>query len=99
MPSKEEKEKRRKIKLELREKEQKNFIDNLPISKEIILEMFNFLHDNDAIEKCKHNFDIAKSFLLEKNIDLEKTYNWLEEYGGYCDCEILYNVEEKFYDD
>ena len=99
MPSKEEKEKRRKFKLEQKEKEQQNFLNNLPISKEIILEMFDFLHENDALKKCNHNFDITKSFLTKKNIILEKTYNWLEKYGGYCDCEILYNVEEKFYDD
>uniref|UniRef100_A0A6H1ZMW2 DUF2695 domain-containing protein n=1 Tax=viral metagenome TaxID=1070528 RepID=A0A6H1ZMW2_9ZZZZ len=27
------------------------------------------------------------------NIDIEKTMKYFDEHGGYCDCEILFNVD------
>ena len=98
MPSKEEKQRRRKIKLELRQKEEQAFLENLPINKETILELFDYLYDNDAIKNCNHNFKITNTFLEEKDIKNDKIHAWFNEFGGYCDCEILYNIEEKFED-
>jgi len=43
MPSKAEKERRKKIHRELARKEQEEFIKNLPIEKEVSLELFDFL--------------------------------------------------------
>lgn len=33
--------------------------------------------------------------ILEKmgNIDIDKTMKYFDEHGGYCDCEILFNVD------
>ncbi|WP_290687210.1 DUF2695 domain-containing protein [Intestinibacter sp.] len=27
---------------------------------------------------------------------LEESIEWLEEHGGYCDCEVLANIEDLF---
>ena len=45
---------------------------------------------------CKGGTDksLAKK-ILEKyfpNIDIDKTFEYFDEHGGYCDCEILFNV-------
>ena len=98
MPSKEEKQRRRKIKLALKVKERQQFTANLPLKKELLLELFDYLDTNNAIENCNHNFKIATAFLDKKGIKNDKIYNWFEEFGGYCDCEILYNVAENFDD-
>ena len=31
-------------------------------------------------------------------LPLKKIIEWLEENGGYCDCEVLANIEEKILD-
>ena len=40
---------------------------------------------------------LAYNFLKEKGIEnIDKVEEWLHNNGGYCDCEVLMNVEEKF---
>jgi hypothetical protein len=31
-----------------------------------------------------------------RGLAVEKTVPWLREQGGYCDCEVLANVEDRF---
>ena len=42
MPSKLEKKRRRQIQIDLREKEYREFIESLPIEKELIIELFDY---------------------------------------------------------
>lgn len=39
---------------------------------------------------------MTKAFLENKKLNTEAILPWLEEYGGYCDCEVLANVEESY---
>jgi hypothetical protein len=32
----------------------------------------------------------------QKLIDVTRIVPWLREHGGYCDCEVLANVEDEF---
>ncbi len=43
--------------------------------------------------------NFTKVFFGSRGIDnFEEKAEWLNENGGYCDCEVLANVEEKFDD-
>lgn len=36
---------------------------------------------------------LARSILEEmENVDIEATMGYFDKHGGYCDCEILFNV-------
>jgi len=39
--------------------------------------------------------DLTKEFLENNNLPLEESIEWIEENGGYCDCEVLANIEDK----
>ena len=42
---------------------------------------------------CSHKFDLVRKILISlQNVDVEETLDFYRENGGYCDCEILYNV-------
>lgn len=46
---------------------------------------------------CDDTNILTATFLKNKKIEnIEMVLDWLAENGGYCDCEILANVEEKF---
>ena len=96
MPSKLEKKRRRQIQIDLREKEYREFIESLPIEKELIIELFDYLDNELEKQNCNDDYKIAKSFFQIKGMNNEKIYEWFKKNGGYCDCEILYNIEEKF---
>lgn len=51
--------------------------------------------ERDIMEKCSGGWN--KSYateILKKmgNLDIEKSIEYFEKHGGYCDCEILLNL-------
>ena len=54
------------------------------------------LDDKSETIECKHDFSLTNEFLKAKNIESEKVIEFLEENGAGCDCEVIFNVEEKF---
>jgi hypothetical protein len=91
-----EKDKRKEILRQLKAKEKENFQSSLPIDKEIFQELFDYL-DGNLGDECDHSLAMTIEFLKEKGIEnIDKVVEWLNDNGGYCDCEVLINVEEKF---
>jgi len=41
---------------------------------------------------CQNNLNTTKNFCTKNNLDVELIVRYVESFGGYCDCEILYNV-------
>lgn len=68
------------------------------------MEIMNFNHpkwDNFiialsyAIEECDHSHSYTKRTLRYfGQIDIEKSIEFLKSKGGYCDCEVMFNVEQ-----
>lgn len=50
--------------------------------------------DNNLKTGCKHDYTLTKLFCQENNINFNDIVNCLREHGGFCDCEVLANVEE-----
>jgi hypothetical protein len=97
MPSKEEKEKRKAIMQQLKIKAKAEFNDSLPISQTNFKALFDYLDGELELNGCNHTNSITLKFLNESDFDnVQEIVDWLEQNGGYCDCEILANVEEKF---
>jgi len=97
MPDKIEKVRRKQIQRELQEKARIKFEQSLPTSRELFQNLFDFL--DEVLEKntCDDSLKLTKQFLNSQNIqNREEVENWLKENGGFCDCEVLYNVEELF---
>jgi hypothetical protein len=45
---------------------------------------------------CDHRFTQTTRFLTERGLPVGAMLAWLGENGGGCDCEIVFNVEEKW---
>lgn len=51
---------------------------------------------HSIIWKCDHTSErpVTKSILKKMGgIDIEKTMEYFNEHGGFCDCEVLFNVD------
>ncbi|MEO8237869.1 MAG: DUF2695 domain-containing protein [Flavobacterium sp.] len=95
--TKDEKERRKQILSELRQKQQKEFEQSLPIDRENFENLFDYLDIHLEENGCDDTNKLTVAFLTNIKIEnIETVLNWLAENGGYCDCEILANVEEKF---
>lgn len=63
-----------------------------------VQELFQYLEEQLEITPCKHTLHFTKKW-LKKNIDpkdIERVIDEMEEMGGYCDCEVLFNCYELY---
>ena len=44
-------------------------------------------------EGCDHSFRYTEAFLLNRGLPVRDILDWLRKEGGYCDCEVIANVE------
>ena len=82
---------------DLKKKADQEFESSLPMDRESFKKLFDFLDAELTDKNCDDTNSLTKKFLLQLNIqNVDKVLEWLAEHGGYCDCEILANVEEQF---
>ncbi len=68
---------------------------SLPVLKETLWALFDYL-DESLGDGCDHSLRLTEQFLVSRRIQPELVTPWLGEYGGFCDCEVLFNVEERW---
>ena len=97
MPDKNEKERRKQIMDELKKKADQEFESSLPMSRDNFKKLFDHLDTELNDKGCNDTNGMTKTFLQQTQVEnIEKVLEWLADHGGYCDCEILANVEEQF---
>lgn len=97
MPDRNEIERRKQISKVLMEKAKTEFENSLPMSRANFKLLFDYLDEKIGELDCDKSLKMTNDFLqinkIENNLAIE---NWLRDKGGYCDCEVLNNVEEMF---
>lgn len=82
---------------ELRMKQKLDFVNSLPESELLFTSLFNYLDKSLESRNCDGTIGMTLMFLEEQKANsVDEVIEWLNNNGGYCDCEILSNVEEKF---
>jgi hypothetical protein len=93
MPSQSEKERRKLLREGVEKNARAEEEANMPLSKQQLTELFDHL-DSALAEGCDHTLRFTQAFLRSRALSESTVIPWLGEYGGYCDCEVLANVEE-----
>jgi len=96
MPSQEEKQRRKAIQNKLTQKANIEKLAGLPMPKEKLAAFFNYLDQQLTEHDCDDTLRFTQEFAASHNLEFEPIKQWLGDYGGYCDCEALANVEEKY---
>ncbi|PXA04021.1 hypothetical protein DDZ13_08220 [Coraliomargarita sinensis] len=100
--SKKSKAERRAIVKELKRKEEENAFAEKPIPNGDLKALFEHLETALAGEEngkrivlCDHTLNKSRAFLQARGIqNIEEICEWFGEYGGFCDCEVTYNVTD-----
>jgi Protein of unknown function (DUF2695) len=99
MPDNSEIEKRKLIAKELKLKARQEFDQSLPIGRDMFNLLFDYLDEQLFDHSCDGTIKLTVGFLQSLKIEnIEEVTKWLGENSGYCDCEVLANVEGKFED-
>jgi uncharacterized protein YktB (UPF0637 family) len=102
MPVKEEKKRRREIVKSIRAHEHTQAEARRPLERRVLRELLDHLERNVFVElevgqpyvRCDHTLKHTKKFLQDIGVWQDELAQWFGEYGGFCDCEIVYNVFE-----
>jgi hypothetical protein len=68
-----------------------------PLSRTNLKARFDYLSRPDP-PPCTHTHKETIEFLLAKNLPVKPTVEWLQRNGGYCDCEVIFNVDAEWAD-
>jgi glutamate/tyrosine decarboxylase-like PLP-dependent enzyme len=92
-----EKQRKKELKKQWQLEQQKKFEESLPISREQFAQLFDRLDEYLEKQGCNHTNILTVNILDDMRVtNKEEVIEWLREHGGYCDCEVLWNVEECF---
>ena len=89
------KDRKRELKAAFKAKELEVLEASMPLSKEELRGLFEYLESVEATG-CDHTAKKTLSYLRSRSLDTERIVPWLQKLGGYCDCEVLANVEQQF---
>jgi len=87
---------KKRLQAEYQRKQQEQFEQSLPMSKELFHQLFDFLDEKLGESDCDDDLQLTKEFLRSNGVSEETVLPWLLEHGGGCDCEVLNNIEECF---
>lgn len=96
MKIQEEKDRQKQLLKDFKLKEKQNFLNSLPFQTEKFQDLFDFLNERLEEDECDDTLRLTTEYLRENGVYSEKAIDFLQQHGGYCDCEVLNNVEEKF---
>jgi hypothetical protein len=100
MPNKEEKKRRRETLRSIRAHEHAQVETRRPLEKRVLRELLDHLErsilvkldDGQIAARCDHTLKYTKKYLQDIGVWRDELVEWFEEHGGYCDCEVAYNV-------
>ena len=76
--------------------ELEEFLASLPVSREDMESMFEFIEDELYETECDDTARFAMQFMLNENLPFPKILAWLNANGGHCDCKIMENIESEW---
>ncbi|WP_276090476.1 DUF2695 domain-containing protein [Pedobacter sp. JY14-1] len=92
-----DKARRKQIRDRLRLKAKEEFESSLPMTREKFKGLFDYLDSALQKEKCNDDHTLTIWFLNLIGVQNEgEVVGWLIDKNGYCDCEVLANVEDQF---
>ncbi len=86
---------KKRRKTEWRDQQRKAAFAALPLPVAELKALFDMLDVELPRKGCDHSRRLTQTWLINRGYDVERVFAWLDTHGGFCDCEVLANVEER----
>lgn len=67
---------------------------SFPLSDNLLAALFDFVDLSVGKDSCNYTRRFTEKWLAHNNVAPEPVLRWLESYGGFCDCEVIFNAME-----
>ncbi len=72
--------------------ERTELVASMPLSAQQLNSLLDYLDAN--LKSCDHTTKLTDIFLHVEKLDKDLVLPWLADHGGYCDCEVLCNLDD-----
>ena len=89
-----DKERKKRLRKEVRAKERATARAAFPLPAAELRHLFDWLNEKLGVEDCDRTLRLTFVWMEARGHDPAAVVPWLEDNGGFCDCEVLANVEQ-----
>jgi hypothetical protein len=89
-----DKKKKKALKNAARNAERQALKELLPASPMVLSSLFEFLDRQLPGDPCQRDLRLTGQWCRVNNLEEAKVFAWTKANGGFCDCEVLANVQE-----
>ena len=93
-----DKQRKKELLAQFKKQENEKVLSGLNTDIQNIHDLLDYIDEYLEENDCDDTLSATTKFLKENDIEIESTLNWLKNNGGYCDCEVLANIEDKIED-
>ena len=83
----------RALKREYKRREQEKMRALMVLDEAALEDLLEFLDERAATEGCDRTLRFTAEWALQSDVPFEELKSSLGEFGGYCDCEVVANVD------
>ena len=69
-----------------------------PLTRVALAQLFELLERQLGRRACDNTLRVTAKWLSDHDYDVASVCLWLQRLGGYCDCEVLLNVEPNVFE-
>jgi hypothetical protein len=66
----------------------------LPAPRQVLDVLFTWLEEKLSDTECDNTLRLTAEFAELNGLDDKRLCQWVKQYDGYCDCEVLWNVRD-----
>jgi hypothetical protein len=98
MAAKDEKARRKQVKDQYLRNEHAEHAAKMPLDRDQLQSLLAHVEDRVERDGCDHSRRATDAWAAANDLDLDQLHTGLEEYGGYCDCEVVMNVDPDLFE-
>ena len=94
-----DKKRKKEIKKQVVGAEHAAFLASMPLPIVQVVSLIEYvgneLHSRDPkiTPACDHTFRFSNAWCVQNAVDMQAMGQWLRDHGGFCDCEVIFNVD------
>jgi hypothetical protein len=86
-------ERKRQLKREAKQQEKAEARAAMVLDEAALENLLDHLDERLMITGCDHSLQLTRAWAAQQGVDADALASSLEQFGGFCDCEVLANVE------
>lgn len=79
-----------------KEEQKRNARSAFPLPETELTKLFNFVGSELEKHGCDHTHTLTSIWINNEGLSSAELLSWLEDTGGYCDCEVAANSYDHF---